>query len=175
MWKSIFISLACTLSADAAAEGLNIKGVRLGMPLSELKQMPGGKFDCSRAPRLGKDAGMCYRSDSYAGVNTDIYYFLRADSVVSVLVKKLRPSDFESVTSALSEKFGAPGSTKHNELVTGMGVKVDNIEIRWIDGDSILVVSKYDSRIDAMGVTLMSAADIRREAEEDKTKAKSDL
>lgn len=157
-------AIVCLLGAHLPAFALDIKGVRLGTPISTVAQSYGDRWSCideEGDQRCRKTIDIHDRpvlqNETYATQRVAIAYTFRADKLVRIEVRGLDASTFDALLDVLTQKAGAP--TKRDEPVqNGVGNTFTNTIATWKDGDDVLQFSRYGSRVTESELDLVSSA-----------------
>ncbi|MBS0556222.1 MAG: hypothetical protein JSR27_02280 [Proteobacteria bacterium] len=155
MWLLILM-----LAVFGYAQAYDVKGVKLGTSLADLKAQVSHPLDCSKLDKNSSSAKielldeacrptgknpLVWAQDSFAGYPANLLYFLHKGMLWKVRIF-LPASSFDDVVATLTTKFGVPIIT-HSEWKNAMGATLDNPTAAWQNGD-VIVYKKYQQQLD---------------------------
>lgn len=161
--RAIFLLAALILGTPAHA--VDLKGIRPGMKLAEVRQLY-PKLRCSE--KTENDLAGCIYSrptydpngertiaelDTVAGSRTDVWAleFTPQDEVSRIVIAG-RPSAFGEISIALAEKFGKPTRTRTQVFQNAFGAKFQGHENTWLAGPDFIVLREYDGSRETLGL-----------------------
>lgn len=186
--KRALLAIVAIAPLAVGAEPLELKGLIPGMPVSEAAaKLQGlaeacslegpGHHSCFYIPRSSSSRPI-QALDTLAGAPVKIWSIDSRDGKISSVYATLTTNAFAMVSGAIEQKYGKPTTSKTSEVHNRMGASFDQVESAWRDGDAILDIRKRSGRIDSMGVSLTTMAEMnarQRDREEKAKKGASDL
>lgn len=140
--------LIVSLPVYATPEKLGFKGVDLGSDLSLIASNP--KYECHvvSTPIADKVCNLrAKEKETIAGAPVDSLFYFYDQSSLTGIVLNLPESHFQTVITALSEKFGAP-QLKTEVVKSLKGAAFENRTYRWTLPDGSLQAERYAGRLD---------------------------
>jgi hypothetical protein len=140
--------LAFALPVFAASEKLGFKGVDLGSDLSLIASNP--KYECHvvSTPIADKVCNLrAKEKETIAGAPLDSLFYFYDQNSLSGIVVNLPENHFQTVVTALSEKYGA-AQLKTEVVKSVKGAAFENRTYRWMLPDGSLQAERYAGRID---------------------------
>lgn len=142
------VLLALALPVSASPEKLGFKGVDLGSNLSLITSNP--KYECHvvSTPIADKVCNLrAKEKETIAGAPVDSVFYFYDQNGLTGIVLNLPESHFQTVVTALSEKYGA--AQLKTEVVKSLkGAAFENRTYRWTHPDGSLQAQRYAGRLD---------------------------
>jgi hypothetical protein len=161
--RCFLIGLTIGCFGSALADSLDIKGVKPGMSIEELKTLYPNVI-CHDLTNPMVDHACRQPNVTYAGTGANMtVYFL--DGVSTGVSVNLDSKNFDVVVGALKEKYGNPTNIDEREIQTGMGKILTNTLLVWKRGNSRLRAERYSSKITESSVMLMDDKSVERSHE----------
>lgn len=156
--KRTFLFLAAWIGFNVAnAEQLEIKGVRPGMDLEEVKVLYPNTICVPWSTSQSDTQCMLSGFMTYATVRGELQAFL-LDGRVMVVWVTIDSKNFDDVASALREKYGKPFSSHVDKAQNLYGATFTNHTITWVAGGATLSAKKYAEKISESSITLRASA-----------------
>lgn len=181
IWSVALVMLV--LARAAGAEPMELKGITIGMPSSDVAaKYP--KLFCFNMESGNRVCGD-FRSDrspsplhhpeleTFGGEKIKGFYVTMRDGVVSNVRVRLDTNRYLPVTTALAAKYGAPAAKENSVVKNRMGAEFDQEEQTWKAGDERIIAKRRGSNLTEMEVSLISETQRLRQIEEMKEKAKA--
>lgn len=153
------ISMFMAANCVAADKPFEFRGVRLGVSEAEFtSSLPA--YTCTAAgPYLSHLADRICTAPAfeleYAGVAASSIIAGFLDNRFIALTVSIKPDQFDAVSAALREKFGAPTLQTAPEFRTRGGVVVRNETLTWQHNGDTIMVRRYGSSLDSTNVMYM--------------------
>lgn len=154
MPKITIASLAALLLVSQSAGAFEFKGIRLNQPL----EGPENRFFCEEHKSLFSDVRCLIKPnqrETIAGAQTKLVVIYLIDYKVATIDVSFASSDFGTIKSALTEKYGE-GSITSEILSNAFGAKFENETISWTDSEGRMVVRRYAGKIDTGSLVIRS-------------------
>ena len=148
-------ALAALLASQTTlADSYGLKGVTLGSNVSLIANNT--KFECRSVNTPTSDRICSLRKDeteTIAGVNLDGLFYFYYQSALTGITMSLDEKHFQSVVSALREKYGTP-TQRSEPIKTLAGKAYENVVYRWHQGDQSIEAERYSGQIDTSAIRI---------------------
>ena len=148
-------ALAVLLASQTAlADSYGLKGVTLGSNVSLIANNT--KFECRSVNTPTSDRICSLRKDeteTIAGANLNGLFYFYYQSALTGITMSLDEKHFQSVVSALREKYGTP-TQRSEPIKTLAGKAYENVVYRWHQGDQSIEAERYSGQIDTSAIRI---------------------